>query len=57
MVGWYHDGLGWVGWVLMTLAMLAFWALVGFAVVALFRGTEPRADGRTSRSSMSGRSR
>lgn len=38
MMGWYHDGLGWGGWLVMTLAMVAFWALVVLAVVALFRG-------------------
>ena len=32
MMGWYHDGMGWGGWLLMTLAMVAFWALVVFAV-------------------------
>ncbi len=42
MMGWY-GGMGWGGWILMTLVMLAFWALVVFAVVAIFRGI-----GRTS---------
>ena len=37
MMGWY-GGMGWGGWILMTLVMLAFWALVVFAVVAIFRG-------------------
>lgn len=46
-MGWYHDGVGWGGWLLMTLAMVAFWALVVFAVVALFRGSEPVAARRT----------
>ena len=50
MMGWYHDGTGWGGWILMTLAMVAFWALVVVAVVALFRGTqrsgEPTVDRR-----------
>ena len=40
MMGWYHDGTGWGGWILMTLAMLAFWVLVVYAVVAIFRGTQ-----------------
>lgn len=39
-MGWYHDGVGWGGWILMTLAMVAFWALVVLAVVAIFRGTQ-----------------
>jgi putative membrane protein len=37
-MGWYHDDLGWGGWLLMTLLMVVFWALVIFAVAALFRG-------------------
>ncbi len=44
MMGWYHDGAGWGGWILMTLAMVAFWALVVFAVLALFRGTRDSAE-------------
>ena len=38
MMGWYHGDVGWGGWVVMTMMMLAFWALVIFAVVAIFRG-------------------
>jgi putative membrane protein len=37
MMGWYHDGIGWSGWLLMTVAMVAFWALVVLGVLALFR--------------------
>lgn len=37
MMGWYN-GMGWGGWIVMSLVMLAFWALVVFAVVAVFRG-------------------
>jgi putative membrane protein len=40
MMGWYHDGMSSGGWIFMTLAMVAFWALVVSAVVALSRGTE-----------------
>jgi putative membrane protein len=40
MMGWYHDGSGWGGWILMTVAMVAFWALVVFAVVAIFRDAQ-----------------
>ena len=47
-MGWYHDGMGWGGWLLMTLVMVIFWALVVVAVVALFRGAEPRKDHRTA---------
>ena len=32
-------GTGWGGWLLMTFVMVAFWALVVFAIVALFRGS------------------
>jgi putative membrane protein len=39
MMGWYHDGGGGAGWLVMTLAMLAFWVLVVGAVVLLFRDT------------------
>lgn len=38
MDGWYHDGVGWGGWIVMTMAMVAFWGVVVFVVVALFRG-------------------
>ena len=36
MMGWY-GGFGWVGWLMMTLLMLGFWALVIFGGMALFR--------------------
>ena len=39
MMGWYHDGVGWGGWLVMLLGMFAFWGLVVWAVVALFRDT------------------
>jgi putative membrane protein len=35
---WWNNGLGWGGWIVMTLAMVAFWSLVVFGVVAIFRG-------------------
>lgn len=35
---WWNNGMGWGGWVVMTLTMLAFWSLVVFGVVAIFRG-------------------
>lgn len=47
MGGWYHDGVGWGGWIMMTLAMVAFWGAVAFVVVALFRSTSN--SGRTDR--------
>jgi putative membrane protein len=30
-------GMGWVSWILMALAMIAFWGLVIAALLALFR--------------------
>ena len=40
MMGWYYDSsIGWGGWIAMTLMMVAFWGLVIFAVVAIFRGS------------------
>lgn len=38
MMNGYYGGMGWGGWVLMALVMVAFWALVVYAIVALFRG-------------------
>lgn len=35
----WTNGMGWGGWLLMTLTTVGFWALVVFGVVALFRGT------------------
>jgi putative membrane protein len=43
---WWNDGMGAGGWVVMTLVMVGFWALVILAVVALFRGLS--TDGKTS---------
>lgn len=45
MMGWYHDGtgwadgMGWAGWLVMSLVMVAFWGLVIWALVAIFRGS------------------
>lgn len=38
MMGWYYGGGGWAGWLVMAAAMVAFWGLVIFAVIAIFRG-------------------
>lgn len=46
MGGWYHDGVGWGGWIMMTLAMVAFWGVVVFVVVALFRSANTGAPDR-----------
>ena len=34
----WFNGMGWGGWLVMVLAAVAFWALVVFGVVALFKG-------------------
>ena len=34
----WTSGMGWGGWILMALTTIAFWALVVFGVVVLFRG-------------------
>lgn len=39
----WNYGMGWAGWLLMSATMVAFWALVVFAVVALFRGSSRNA--------------
>ncbi len=47
----WGNGMGWGGWLLMTLTTVAFWAVVVFGIVALFRGSggpSPR-DGRRER--------
>ena len=36
MMDWY-GGVGWGGWLLMSLMMLAFWTLIVVAVVAVVR--------------------
>lgn len=35
----WGGGMGWGAWLLMALTTVAFWALVVFGIVALFRGT------------------
>ncbi|GAA1157475.1 SHOCT domain-containing protein [Nocardioides aquiterrae] len=49
MMGWYGDGVGWGGWLVMSLSMIAFWALVVFAVVAIFRTGREDGSGRPGR--------
>ena len=48
MMGWYDGGPGWGGWILMTLMMVAFWALLVFGGIALYR-TMRRDDTRQDR--------
>jgi putative membrane protein len=35
----WSNGMGWGGWLLMSVTTVAFWAVVVFGIVALFRGT------------------
>ena len=35
---WWNGGAGWAGWLLMSVGMVAFWALVIVAVIALIPG-------------------
>lgn len=49
MMGWYGEGGGWGGWLLMMLFMVAFWGLVIFALVALFRGASRSGGEEASR--------
>lgn len=37
MMNWYEGGLSWGGWILMTMMMLAFWALLIFGGLAMYR--------------------
>lgn len=39
----WNYNLGWGGWLVMSLAMIAFWGVVVFAIVALFRGASAAA--------------
>jgi len=36
---WWHDGWGPLGWLLMTVGMLAFWGLVAWGIVSVVRGS------------------
>jgi len=43
----YDNGVGWGGWILMALVMVAFWGLVIYGILALFRSgstSGPRID-------------
>lgn len=40
-----HDGIGWGGWLFMTLAIIAFWGVVVVAVIVLFRAGPRSAAG------------
>ena len=52
-MGWYHVGMGWAGWLVMVVGMVAFWGLVVWAVIAIFRSTQtPAGDGPRHRDPM-----
>ncbi len=36
---WGWQGWSWWGWLLMTLSMVAFWGLIIWGIVAIFRGS------------------
>ena len=46
---WWHNGMGWGGWVVMTLTMVAFWSLVVFGVIAIFRSDRETRSSRAPR--------
>lgn len=46
MMHWFYGGMGWGGWLVMSLAMVAFWTLVVYAVVAITRSDPPSDPGR-----------
>lgn len=41
---WYDGGPGWAGWMVMTVMMLAFWALLVFGGVVVYRLLRDRDD-------------
>ena len=43
MMGWSYDG-GATGWIVMTLFMIGFWAIVVFGIVVILRGTRSSDD-------------
>lgn len=49
MMNGYYGAMGWGGWVLMALVMVAFWGLAVYAIVALFRGSGAGSSSETGR--------
>ena len=45
---WWHNGMGWGGWIVMTLTMVAFWSLVVFGVIAIFRSDRDNRSNQAS---------
>lgn len=48
-MGWYDTDPGWAGWLMMTLGMAGFWALVVGVVVAVLRSARSEGPGPGSR--------
>lgn len=49
MLGWYHAGMGWAGWLAMVIGMVVFWGVVVWAVIAIFRSAQASTtDGGTA---------
>ena len=48
MMMWYGSNGGWGGWLLMTIAMVLFWALIITAVVLIVRYLVPQRPTGTS---------
>ena len=42
-MGWHMDDWSWGGWLLMTAAMFAFWAIVAWLIVLAIRASRPPA--------------
>lgn len=49
---WWDGGWSWWAWLLMTVGMLSFWAIVAWAIVALVRST--RHDAGSDEGSVTG---
>ena len=45
-----HTGYGWLGWMLMSVGMIAFWGLAAWAIVAFIRGGTTSDTGDANRS-------
>ena len=46
MMGWYGGGMGWGGWVFMTVLMIGFWALVVVGVLVAVRALRGESTSR-----------
>ena len=41
---WHMDNVGWGGWLLMSIGMVAFWGLLIYAIAMLVRGPVAKED-------------